>query len=72
MNSTWDPLISAIPMKIWIVKEVVGPMHSARDPLTDTPIWNVHVKKKKCKLSTMDANPNTYHIGKLLGTLGVP
>ena len=37
VNSAQDPLNSAIPVKIWIVKEVMGPVHSARDPLTNTP-----------------------------------
>ena len=32
-----NPLNSTIPVKIWIVKEVVSPVHSARDPLKDTP-----------------------------------
>ena len=49
MNSTQDPMNSAIPMKIWIVKEVVGPVHSAQDPLTDTPTLNAHVNKNKIK-----------------------
>ena len=37
VNGIWNPLNSAIPVKIWIVKEVVGPVHSAWDPLADTP-----------------------------------
>ena len=37
VNSAQDPLNSAIPVKIWIVKEVMGSVHNARDPLTDTP-----------------------------------
>ena len=49
MNSTQDPLNSAIPMKIWIVKEVMGSVHNARDPLTDTPTGNAHVNKNKNK-----------------------
>ena len=49
VNSIWDPLNSAIPVKIWIVKEVVGPVHSAWDPLADTPTWNAHANKKKEK-----------------------
>ena len=65
MNSTRDSLNNAIPVKIWIVKEVVGPVHSAQDSLTDTPMWNAHVNKKKKrkkrgkrKRSIVDANPN--------------
>ena len=50
------------PSLILLVKEVVGPVHSARDPLTDNMFTCFSIKKKKKKGDTQhgNANPNAY------------
>ena len=57
------------PPLILLVKEVVGPVHSARDPLTDniSVLLNKLKKKRKGKRkrSTRNAYPNAYLVGDL-------
>ena len=58
---------SAIPVKIWMFKVIVGPVHSARDLLTDTFPREMHFsvkkrkekKKKKKKENANAARPET-------------
>ena len=54
VNSARDPLIDIFQWRWKLVKEVVGPMHSARNPLTDNiprdgALLNKKKKKKKKK-----------------------
>ena len=54
VNSARDPLIDIFQWRWKLVKEVVGPMHSARNPLTDNiprdgALLNKNKKKKKKK-----------------------
>ena len=49
VNNIRDPLNSAIPVQIWIVKEVVGPVHNAWDSLAGLCSHASQLFKKKKK-----------------------
>ena len=61
------PTDKHILVKILLVKEVVGPVHSAQDPLTDKipremcfSINKKKLKKRKMKTQHQKRNPNAY------------